>query len=82
MIIRTKESSQWTSTSLREACKQRLVQKKNIPQLTLELADLKTELTDDPDSIIDKIETVLLKQTLCIQNTFKQIEARQVHGAD
>ena len=61
MIIRNKDSSEWTSQTLRDACKQRLVQKKNIPQLTVELAEIKTELSDDPDSIMDKIETVLLK---------------------
>ena len=59
MIIRTKDSSQWTSTSQKHV--NRDWSRRKTSQLTLELVELKKELADDPDSTSDKIRTVLLK---------------------
>ena len=58
-IVKTRSIPEWTSDSLRKACRLRLCKKKNIPQLVMELHSVRTDSSDNPESIMQKIEAVL-----------------------
>jgi hypothetical protein len=57
-IVATRNYSSWTAQSLRAACRERLCKQYNVPLLKIALAELTTDSTEEPETIMRKIDSV------------------------
>jgi hypothetical protein len=51
--------SSWSARSLREACRERLTMQLNVPLLGMALAELKSDESESPEKIMNKIDDIL-----------------------